>query len=313
MKKNINNKLYTIIKSIINKLLIFIILSFLVNSIFIDNQLTFWNNNVDNHIEAVVKTVENKEKIIIIYTNKTKLFINKFLNNLKGLFWQFNTLITLYKDNNDYKNDTEFLKLKSFYKDEINFIKWLKEKWIELKEDEKLSFFNFIWAWKTKSFFSKNNEEEYTRLLFLDKKWKGDNIFYKILLNINKQNITIQEKKEERFETVYWWKLYIPKNSMIYDTKIIYSKDVNIPYIIIWFYTKSWIGVSIMSITSNYWNIDLVSDVTWVFINNDTWYYAYKQRDCDQKLKYFYVKENTLYWYCLNKNNKNILENILIK
>lgn len=261
--------------------------------------------------DVIIKEVEKVKTVIVPYENKTTESFWKLLSELKRFYWTFDTMVADYEWGN-YDNDPNYEKLKSYYSKEISFIKQLDKKGISLKEEEKKAFFKFIGEWKAISEISSKDKEPVSKILSFDK-WDGESSFYKVTLNQVTQSISIMKRIDWSFQTVYWGKLDIPLEAKIYDIRMIYSKDNKVPYLITQFLTLNWLWTSIMSVSISWWNIDLVSDVSWIFINNSTNYHAYKQADCDQKLKYFQVKDGTLYGYCLSKNDKTLITNALIK
>lgn len=261
--------------------------------------------------DVIIKEVEKVKTVIVPYENKTSASFWKLLSELKRFYWTFDTMVVGY-DGWSYDKDPNYEKLKAYYSKEITFIKQLDKKWVVLKDEEKKAFFKFIGEWKAISEIKSKDKEPVSKILSFDK-WDWESSFYKVTLSQTSQSISIMKRIDSSFQTVYWWKLEIPLEAKIYDIRMIYSKDNKVPYLITQFLTLDGLWTSIMSVSINWWNIDLVSDVSWIFINNSTNYHAYKQADCDQKLKYFQVSEGTLYGYCLSKNDKTLITNALIK
>jgi len=268
--------------------------------------INFWKDNL-------VKNVENKKVIIIPYENKTNYLIKNFLTQLKYFYWKFDTAVINY-DNKKIWEDKNLEKLLSYYKKEKLFINKIEKLWIKLTDWEKKAFFKFIWEWKAINEIKNKEKEKLTKIVSL-RKW-DDDTFYKLVFDQLNQSLLIMELIDGIFQTIYGWKLEIPLDALIYDVKLIYSKDNKVPYLITKFLTLNGIWTSVMSLSMNTsnWQINLVSDVSWIYINNTTNYFAYKQSECDQKLKYFNVDDNwILHWYCLSKENLTLLSHILIK
>lgn len=280
----------------IMKLLI-LILSFFCFHIFSFNDVKANEENLWNNIE---RRVEYEYKI---YSNQTYNRLNNFLKSIVSVYMQLDTSFFKTEEIN-IKNDINFVKLKKKYAREIAFLKWLREKEAWLTETEERMFFPQLNYGKERTTIYSWLWEEYIEIKNIEFDWvKWD---YKFVVNTKSWKIEVSKKKENwDFIKMYSWKTDIPKNTKIYKSEVVKNESNNHTYLIVWFFSDSGIWTNILSIS--WWaNIDLISNVTWLLINNNE-KYNFETVNCYQDYSYIFVKWKNVKLLCLDKKNDTII------
>lgn len=280
------------------KILTLLILSFFTFLYTENVYANTWTANVERRIEYEYK----------IYSNQTVNRIKNLFNSIVSIYMQLDTSFFKEIDVN-IKSDINFVKLKKKHQREIAFLKWLREKWVWLTELEERMFFPQLTHGKERSAIFSGLWEEYTEtksLNFSQIQWE-----FKFTVNTATWKIEVHKKKENgEYIKTYSWKTEIPKHTKIYKSEVVENEKNKHIYLIVWFFSDSGIGTNILSIS--WWaNIELISNVSWLLINNNE-KYNFETINCYQDYSYIIVKEKTLKFLCLDKKNDTIRERDLI-
>lgn len=271
-----------------------ILLCILLNSIF--SLELYAEENIQPEKEVRI------EYVYKIYQNQTGERIKKFIESLVSSYMKLDTFF-FSEIPPSVNNDINFVKLKRKFHREIAFIKGLREKEAGLTQIEERMFFPQIVYSKEKTLINRWEWWEYEEEIVLSGKISG---VFNIKINTKTGKIEVFKKNSAwEYAKNYSGRTDIPKNTTVYKTAVLQNNANDHLYLVVWFFSDSGIWTNILSISGGN-NIDLISNVTGLLINNNP-KYNFETTNCYQDYSYLIVKEKTLKLLCLDKKNDTII------